>query len=103
MKTILIANRGEVSIRVSQAAAELGLESVAVFSADDADALHPRRADRAAALPGKGPRAYLDAGAVIAAAQEAGADAIHPGYGFLSENAAFARAVAEAAFSERKP
>ncbi|MFV0475630.1 MAG: carboxyl transferase domain-containing protein [Pikeienuella sp.] len=96
MKSILIANRGEVSIRIAQAAAELGLNSVAVYSEDDAGALHPRRADSAVALEGKGPRAYLDGAALIAAAKRAGADAIHPGYGFLSESADFARAVGEA-------
>lgn len=88
--SILIANRGEIAIRIARAARELGLRPVCVHSEDDAQALHVQAGDRAAALPGRGPAAYLDAGAVIAAARDAGCDAIHPGYGFLSENAAFA-------------
>jgi len=89
---VLIANRGEVAIRIARACAELGLEAVAVHADDDRAALHVVKADRAVALPGRGVAAYLDAGALVAAARAAGCDAVHPGYGFLSENAAFARA-----------
>jgi len=88
---LLIANRGEVAIRVARGAAELGFESVAVYSEDDAGALHVRTADRAVALRGSGPGAYLDIDQLIAAAVEHGCTAVHPGYGFLSESAAFAR------------
>ncbi len=93
---VLIANRGEVAIRVARACAELGIESVAVHGADDADSLHVARADRAVALPGRGAGAYLDGDAIIRAALATGADAVHPGYGFLSENAAFAESCAAA-------
>ncbi|MEL0111020.1 MAG: biotin carboxylase N-terminal domain-containing protein, partial [Rickettsiales bacterium] len=93
---ILIANRGEIAIRIARAAAEAGLKTTAVYAEDDAESLHIRRTDDAAALPGTGPAAYLDIAAVIAAAKEAGADAIHPGYGFLSENAGLAAAATEA-------
>jgi acetyl/propionyl-CoA carboxylase alpha subunit len=93
---LLIANRGEIAIRLARAAAGLGLTSVAVYSEDDAASLHVRAADDAFALKGVGARAYLDGAAIIAAAKTAGCQAIHPGYGFLSENAGFARACAEA-------
>jgi acetyl/propionyl-CoA carboxylase alpha subunit/acetyl-CoA carboxylase carboxyltransferase component len=93
---LLIANRGEVSIRIAQAAAELGIISVAVFCAEDAACLHVARADEALALPHSGAAAYLDGAAIVAAAVAAGCDALHPGYGFLSENAGFARACADA-------
>jgi acetyl/propionyl-CoA carboxylase alpha subunit/acetyl-CoA carboxylase carboxyltransferase component len=93
---LLIANRGEIAIRIARAAADMGLPSVAVFSEDDARALHPRVADEAVALPGQGAAAYLDMHAVIAAALSSGCDAIHPGYGFLAERADFARACADA-------
>jgi acetyl/propionyl-CoA carboxylase alpha subunit len=96
MQALLIANRGEIAIRIARACADLGVKSVAIHSEDDAESLHVRRADDAVALSGKGPRAYLDAAQIIAKAREAGAEAIHPGYGFLSESAAFARAVADA-------
>src|SRR6185436_17548250 len=96
LKKLLIANRGEIAIRIAQAAAELGIATVGLHSEDDATSLHVRRVDTALALKGKGAAAYLDIGGVIAAAQKAGCDAVHPGYGFLSENAAFADACAKA-------
>ena len=89
-KCLLVANRGEIAIRVMRAAAELGIRSVAVFSEDDAASLHTRKADNAVALRGRGAAAYLDVEQIIQVARDAGCDAIHPGYGFLSENAAFA-------------
>jgi acetyl/propionyl-CoA carboxylase alpha subunit len=87
---ILIANRGEIAIRIVRAAADLGIGTVAVYSQDDARSLHVARADASHGLPGTGARAYLDGEAIIAAAKATGCDAIHPGYGFLSENGAFA-------------
>ncbi|HXG17848.1 MAG TPA: carboxyl transferase domain-containing protein [Methylomirabilota bacterium] len=92
---LLVANRGEIAIRVMRAAAELGIRTIAIFSEDDAHSLHTRKADEARPLRGVGVTAYLDGEQIIAAAREAGCDAIHPGYGFLSENAAFARRCAE--------
>ena len=88
---LLIANRGEIAIRIARAAGDAGLASVAIYSADDAQSLHVRAADAAHEIPGRGARAYLDIEAVIAAAKATGCDALHPGYGFLSENAALAR------------
>ncbi len=93
---ILIANRGEIAIRIARAAADLGLDATAVFATDDAQSLHVKFTDRAIALSASGPRAYLDIETMIAAARSAGCDAVHPGYGFLSESAAFARACAAA-------
>ncbi len=90
MHKILIANRGEIAIRVARAIAEAGLLSVAIYPQDDAASLHVRRADEAHRIAGHGTAAYLDGAAIIAAARETGCDAIHPGYGFLSENASFA-------------
>src|SRR5262245_45889 len=87
---LLIANRGEIAIRIARAAADLDIPTVAVHSEDDQRALHVLKADTAAALSGVGARAYLDAEQLVAVAQSHGCDAVHPGYGFLSENAAFA-------------
>ena len=93
---LLIANRGEIAIRIARAAADMGLPTVAVYSEDDSRSLHLRVADESRALPGQGSAAYLNAGAVIAAATATGCDAIHPGYGFLAERGDFARMCAEA-------
>jgi acetyl/propionyl-CoA carboxylase alpha subunit/acetyl-CoA carboxylase carboxyltransferase component len=87
---VLVANRGEIAVRILDAAAALGIASVAVHAADDAASAHVRRADAVAALDGDGPAAYLDAGRIVEAAVSTGCDAVHPGYGFLAENAAFA-------------
>ena len=90
IRKLLIANRGEIAIRVARTAAEMGIVTVAIYSQDDAQSLHTRIADEAIALEGTGAAAYLDAAAIVAAARQAGCEAIHPGYGFLSENADFA-------------
>ena len=96
LRRLLIANRGEIAIRVIRAAAEMEIHTIAVFSEDDARSLHVRKADEAKPLRGAGVAPYLDIEQIVAVAQAAGADAIHPGYGFLSENASFARRAAEA-------
>ena len=96
MTRLLIANRGEIAVRVARAAAALGIASVAVFSRDDAESLHVRIADDAMPLAGSGPAAYLDVDALLYAAASARCDAVHPGYGFLSENAEFARRCSDA-------
>lgn len=87
---ILIANRGEIAIRIANACADLGIRSVGVFAEDDQASLHVRRVDEAVALAGRGVPAYLDGEQLIAIATEQGCEAIHPGYGFLAENADFA-------------
>ncbi len=92
---LLIANRGEIANRIIRAAAELGIRTVATYSEDDAKSLHTRMADEARALRGAGAAAYLDLERIIEIAKAAGCDAIHPGYGFLSENAKFAHRCAE--------
>ncbi len=91
VRSLLIANRGEIAIRIARAATDLGIRTVAVATADDANSLHLRVADEGVVLPGRGVAGYLDMDALIEAAQERGCDAIHPGYGFLAESGEFAR------------
>ena len=93
MKKILIANRGEIAIRIAKSSKDLGLKTVGVFSEDDADSLHISRMDESFQLKEKGVQAYLDIKDIVSIAKENQIDLIHPGYGFLSENPNFAKAV----------
>src|SRR5437870_275766 len=93
---ILVANRGEIAVRVIRAARELGIETIAVYSTADADALHVRLADRAVCIgPPAAVESYLRIPSVIAAGATTGCEAVHPGYGFLAENPVFAEACAD--------
>src|SRR5437763_3254020 len=98
IRRLLVANRSEIAIRVFRSAHELGIRTVAIYSQEDRFALHRFKADEAYRVgkPGEPIRAYLDIPGIVLLAKEIGVDAIHPGYGFLSENAVFAAACAEA-------
>src|ERR1039457_305477 len=95
-KKLLIANRGEIAVRIIRAAQDLGIAAVSIYARDDADALHVTLADESVVLDATGPGAYLDITTLVGVAQRLGCEAVHPGYGFLSERADFARACAEA-------
>src|SRR5271154_4201183 len=89
-RKLLIANRGEIAIRIARTAADMSIATVAIYPQDDSASLHVKSADTSLALKGSGPAAYLDGPQILRLALEAGCDGIHPGYGFLSESAAFA-------------
>ena len=94
LKKVLIANRGEIALRILRACREMGIATVAVHSEADRESLHVKLADESVCIgPAPSPQSYLNIPALIAAAEVTGADAIHPGYGFLAENANFAEQV----------
>ena len=98
LRKVLVANRGEIAVRIFRAAYELGIRSVAIYTPDDRGSVHRVKADEAYEIGERGHpvRAYLDVDAIVALARRVGADAIHPGYGFLSENPKLAEACARA-------
>ena len=96
LSRLLVANRGEIAIRIMRAAADLGIPTVAVYPQDDSQSLHAYKADETVLLPGSGARAYLDIQQIVESAKKTGCDGVHPGYGFLAENAGFARALDKA-------
>ena len=96
MKKILIANRGEIAIRIARTCRDLGLKTVGIYSEDDVNSLHLSKVDEAHKIDDKGAKAYLNIKEIINIASDCNVDAIHPGYGFLSENASFASAAKRA-------
>ena len=91
IKRLLIANRGEIALRIIRACQQLGIETVAIYAKDDDDSLHCRLADQAVCIGPAGAQSYMNPTAILSACNISGADAVHPGYGFLSENAEFAK------------
>ena len=91
LSNLLVANRGEIAIRIIRAAEDIGIKTTAIFSTDDANSIHTQAADNSISLEEKGATAYLNIENIIEQAKINGCDAIHPGYGFLSENSLFAQ------------
>ncbi|MFP6595069.1 MAG: carboxyl transferase domain-containing protein [Dehalococcoidia bacterium] len=96
LSKLLVANRGEIAVRIVRAAADMEISTVAIFPSDDAESLHVQQADEAVRLEGRGVASYLDIDQIVGAAVSTGCDSVHPGYGFLAENAGFAKACVEA-------